>query len=594
MKKLKLFTILSVVILTLVHATQVHALRSQTVPINANGTFFFPLSVDTFGVASSTELRSPSGTISTLWDLQGNKYVTSTGGTPATPIGGIQYNESNAFAASTTLTFTTTTKTLVLFGIVSSSEIRSPSSTVTTMNFTNASGTNVDLTGQVTLDDNQKICFGTGNDGCISYNGTNLVIDPEEVGTGDLVVGDGEAGRDYDITFDGENSDGTLRWSEDEDYWWSGDDIRVADFSTGFGSMGIGTSPSTDIGINLNKILTNVTGYGGDFQAHNRQDSTTSTYTAVGVRTQANVGTGVTTRGSATGGQFSARLNGWLGGSVVTSGEILGGRFAADTSGEVDNFTYPNFTGGRFIVQLGSTSNNATVTTAYASDYQMNLQAVSSTFANARFINLNAMGGFGGFSTITNFDAIYVGDMSNVSTTEARPSIFTIEPQDGAFKGGNKFNMVWEGNDFNEGHVVLNDAHIWGASSSLRIKTGSYPSSSNDYSFEVSTSTVFASGTLKLANGYINSTGTIPTLSACGTSPSIVGTNSWGTITEGSIATGCTMTFATPRWTNPPACVVTSESALAFTYTVTSSTLAITNVGALSDTKVDYHCGGLD
>lgn len=34
--------------------------------------------LDIYGIASSTELRSPSGTIGTLFDFQGNKYVTST------------------------------------------------------------------------------------------------------------------------------------------------------------------------------------------------------------------------------------------------------------------------------------------------------------------------------------------------------------------------------------------------------------------------------------------------------------------------------------------------------------------------------------
>ena len=562
--------------------------------VSSSITFWNPnISTSSWNVSYNTSTGGVSPRSNLLFDCRGTSVVavltcqitfqaSDDDGTPATGSSTLQFTESGATTLATRGTINLTSQSTV--GITASGTI--------TLNPGAAS--QIILSTSTSINDFGRSYYGTGDDGYISYNGTNLIIDPEEVGTGALVIGDGEAGRDYLMTFDGEDNDGRFRWDEDNNYFWTDDMFRFADFSTGYGSIAIGTSPSADIGINLNKILTDVTGYGGDFQAHNRQTSTSTTYTAVGVRTQANIGTGVTTRGSATGGQFSARLNGWLGGSVVTAGEILGGRFAADTSGEVDNFTYPNFTGGRFILQIGPATDNGTVTAGYAIDTQINLPAASSTYTNARFINLNAMSGYGAGSSNTNFDAIYIGDMTNVSTTEANPRIFTIEPQDGAFKGGNKFNMVWEGNDFDEGHIVLNDAHIWGASSSLRIKTGSSPTSSVDYTFEISTSTVSASGTLKLSNGYINSTGTIPTLSACGTSPSIVGTNSWGTITEGSIATGCTMTFAAPKWVNPPACVVTSESALAFTYTVTSSTLAITNVGALSDTKVDFHCGGLD
>ena len=43
-----------------------------------------------------------------------------------------------------------------------------------------------------------------------------------------LTLGDGTAGTDITVTFDGETSDGVLKWMEDEDYFEFSDDILVA------------------------------------------------------------------------------------------------------------------------------------------------------------------------------------------------------------------------------------------------------------------------------------------------------------------------------------------------------------------------------
>lgn len=51
-------------------------------------------------------------------------------------------------------------------------------------------GTNIDFTsGDMRFDDNVDLVFGTGNDAKIYYDGTNLIIDPTLVGSGDLLVG---------------------------------------------------------------------------------------------------------------------------------------------------------------------------------------------------------------------------------------------------------------------------------------------------------------------------------------------------------------------------------------------------------------------
>jgi hypothetical protein len=85
---------------------------------------------------------------------------------------------------------------------------------------------------------------------------------------------------------------------------------------------------------------------------------------------------------------------------------------------------------------------------------------------------------------------------------------------------------------------------------------------------------------------------TAPTLSSCGTSPSIVGSNVAGTITLGTgTPTGCVATFAT-AYALAPSCTVVSQTAPATTTPAYSvSTTAITIVqAATNSTKYDYIC----
>ena len=43
-----------------------------------------------------------------------------------------------------------------------------------------------------------------------------------------LTIGDGTAGTDIAVTFDGETNDGVLTWMEDEDYFQFSDDILIS------------------------------------------------------------------------------------------------------------------------------------------------------------------------------------------------------------------------------------------------------------------------------------------------------------------------------------------------------------------------------
>lgn len=93
--------------------------------------------------------------------------------------------------------------------------------------------------------------------------------------------------------------------------------------------------------------------------------------------------------------------------------------------------------------------------------------------------------------------------------------------------------------------------------------------------------------------GHIFATTSTPTLSSCGTSPSMTGGDSRGTITTGATASGCTVTFGT-AYTNVPSCVVTPQTGSVintFSYTVSASAITATETG-LGGGKFDYICMG--
>ena len=94
-----------------------------------------------------------------------------------------------------------------------------------------------------------------------------------------------------------------------------------------------------------------------------------------------------------------------------------------------------------------------------------------------------------------------------------------------------------------------------------------------------------------MGNGHWSASSTVPVVSSCGTSPSIVGSDNAFTVTVGTIATGCTITFAYP-FVNTPVCTVTSQSATSsLAYSKTTSAVTLTDISLSSDI-VDVICIG--
>jgi len=95
----------------------------------------------------------------------------------------------------------------------------------------------------------------------------------------------------------------------------------------------------------------------------------------------------------------------------------------------------------------------------------------------------------------------------------------------------------------------------------------------------------------------VNATGTAATVTACGSSPSIVGTGFAGKVTTGTNVTStCTVVFPT-GYTNAPVCTVTSNttSSIGYKVAVTTSTLVISTASssAFISNQLSYICLGL-
>jgi fibronectin-binding autotransporter adhesin len=124
----------------------------------------------------------------------------------------------------------------------------------------------------------------------------------------------------------------------------------------------------------------------------------------------------------------------------------------------------------------------------------------------------------------------------------------------------------------------------------LTIDETSIAGSPNSYIINIASST----GTTVFAvtgKGHLTSSLTAPVLTSCGSSPTIAGSDTSGTVTVGSGAvTGCVATFFS-AYTNAAHCAVTSQTATStFAYALSTTAITVTDVN-ISGKKFDYFCG---
>jgi hypothetical protein len=85
-----------------------------------------------------------------------------------------------------------------------------------------------------------------------------------------------------------------------------------------------------------------------------------------------------------------------------------------------------------------------------------------------------------------------------------------------------------------------------------------------------------------------------PTVSACGTDPSIEGDDFAGVVTIGSgVVTSCTITFA-KAYAVAPSCVITSDAVIVIRVGAISTTTVTLNSGvSIATNIIHYQCHGL-
>jgi hypothetical protein len=107
-----------------------------------------------------------------------------------------------------------------------------------------------------------------------------------------------------------------------------------------------------------------------------------------------------------------------------------------------------------------------------------------------------------------------------------------------------------------------------------------------------------ANGTQVTITGgrHLTISGTVPTMGACGTSPSVVGNDGAMLITVGTggTATSCAVTFNTAYVTNPPICIAQNNTdKVAYSMVTTTTTLTISAAAAFTaSSKFHVHCTG--
>lgn len=156
-------------------------------------------------------------------------------------------------------------------------------------------------------------------------------------------------------------------------------------------------------------------------------------------------------------------------------------------------------------------------------------------------------------------------------------------------------NASGAGSTGNGGNITITaGTSVGGTAGKIQLVNGTVFTTAglvaNDSSGNLSSSTSLKPGT----NNHFSYGGSAPAVSSCGSGAAIDGnaTDSSGTVTVGSVATSCTVTFAN-AYSTFNHCRVTSQSAISgLAYTYTKSAITVT-ASVLGGDAFDYSCDGV-
>ncbi len=223
----------------------------------------------------------------------------------------------------------------------------------------------------------------------------------------------------------------------------------------------------------------------------------------------------------------------------------------------------------------------------------VNSTAPFNSSSNYRFLNTNAIGGNLGIGTMSPLDNIDIANVNTggltlrgynpriiLSTTTSLTSYSNIAMASGpgSFSTDASIGSLIIRTPYTP---ILFNTNSGNSSSALAINGDN-----------VGIGTTSPGKLLTVAGNADFGTGT-PTLSSCGTSPSLdSGSNDMrGEIVVGTSATGCTLTFSAAK-TNTPFCIVASETSGLTSPGWTESTTAITITGVTAGDDYAYMCMG--
>jgi hypothetical protein len=209
-------------------------------------------------------------------------------------------------------------------------------------------------------------------------------------------------------------------------------------------------------------------------------------------------------------------------------------------------------------------------------------------------VQINSSGSFAGIGTTGSGNAVLATSPTLVTPNLGTPSAIVLTNATGlpvtAANGGTGASSTtfWRGDGTwatpATSGVQLNVPNTWTAQQTFNNGVVQNKISSDSGAISSDGSGNFSiGGDTKLGGG-------TPTLTSCGTSPTVVGKDNSATITTGTGGpTTCGYNFSATK-SSAPTCLVQMENGTALAFAVNTSGIAITFASAQSSANIDLHC----